>query len=370
MKYSLSYNAISSLCISIDQFKILYYHQDEYSQSQLDEAAKICIVFLENAIELLLKTILVSEEPLAIYKEPNSRGIRKALTKTTDTTKLEDILISEKCFQTIGYAETVERYNKKYHNSEKVYMVLKELGETRNAITHFGIDTVEQKIDFNALLINVFDVIYNYLYPQLVHLDEIGEYFTSDGLIVTTLHGPKPLFDDEFIYNNIIDFLDEVMESGTTEICVQRARDENSNLNRFIKLLSETTSDAKFAKMQKDKNIEVVYSDHFFDEGYCDFSIMKNDEEIDSFFSIYSVFHNATVLGGETGNVYFIVVHDENKVYIYDDDCYVNYPSIDEPEKDHQWIEDCQAGYCKAYNLSKRNLLLAFKHIFDCLDEK
>lgn len=55
-------------------------------------------------------------------------------------------------------------------------------------------------------IINVFDVIYNYLYPQLIGLDGIDIYFKSDDWIVDTVHGKKFLFDDKFIYNNIVYF--------------------------------------------------------------------------------------------------------------------------------------------------------------------
>ena len=133
-------NAVSSLSIAIENFKKFYYLSDRYSPSEIDEAIKICIIFLENSIELMLKDILVSTDPLSIYDQPNSKAIKNALSKVTASFKLEDILISEGNFRTIKYSETVQKYNSKYHNSEKLYHVLNILGERRNAITHFGID--------------------------------------------------------------------------------------------------------------------------------------------------------------------------------------------------------------------------------------
>lgn len=193
MKYTLSQNAISSLSIAIDNFKKFYYNGKRYSPSEIDEAIKICIVFLENSIELMLKDILVSSDPLSIYEYPNSRAIKKALLKVTDSLKLEDILVSEGKFKTISYTDTINKYNELFHESQKVYQVLNSLGEKRNAITHFGIDEPDDLVELTIEIINVFDVIYNYLYPQLIELDDIDIYFKSDGFIVDTVHGKNIL---------------------------------------------------------------------------------------------------------------------------------------------------------------------------------
>lgn len=50
-----------------DNFKNFYYNEERYSPSELNEAIKICIVFLKNAIELMLKDILASIDPMSIY---------------------------------------------------------------------------------------------------------------------------------------------------------------------------------------------------------------------------------------------------------------------------------------------------------------
>lgn len=51
VKYTLTQNAISSLSIAIESFKKFYYLEDKCSQSEIDEAVKICTIFLENSIE-------------------------------------------------------------------------------------------------------------------------------------------------------------------------------------------------------------------------------------------------------------------------------------------------------------------------------
>ena len=126
------------------------------------------------------------------YQFTNNRKakkIKQAYLQTDASHKLEDILISQGNFKTIKYNDTIEKYNNKYHQSEKVYNILKTLGETRNMITHFGIDNTDNWNEFVITILNTFDVIYNYLYPQLIELDEIGDYFTTDDIMVDTIHG-------------------------------------------------------------------------------------------------------------------------------------------------------------------------------------
>ena len=325
MKYTLAQNAISSLSIAIDNFKKFYYHEEEYKMSEIDEAKKICIVFLENAVELMLKTILISDDPVSIYKEPNSRAIKNALSKVTDSLKLEDILISEGKFQTIKYIETIEKYNNLFHKSKKVHQVLNSLGQKRNEITHFGIDESDDLGELTIQMLNTFDIIYNYLYPQLIDLDDIDIYFKSDDLVVDTVHGKKFLFDDDFVYNNIVDFLDELMESSKEYVCAVRAQNPSSKIGEFKEIKQES-------------------------------------EYLVSIFSCYSPFFNVTAFCGECGEIYFIVVHDDYDLYIYKDDSVV-WPQYNEPELDYQWIKDCDNGLCEKYNLSKRNLLLAFENV-------
>ncbi len=97
----------------------------------------------------MLKTILVSNDPVSIYKEPNSRAIKSALSNSIGSLKLKDILISEGIFQTIKYTDTIEKYNGLFHKLKKVYQVLNSLGKKRNEITYFGIEESDmEKISF------------------------------------------------------------------------------------------------------------------------------------------------------------------------------------------------------------------------------
>ena len=43
------------------------------------------------------------------------------------------------------------------------------------------------------------------------------------------------------------------------------------------------------------------------------------------------------------------------------------WPQHDNPESDYQWVKDYDNGHCKKFNLSKRNLLLAFENVLQRL---
>lgn len=360
MVYTLANNAISSLNIAIENFKKLYYHDEDYSPSEVDEAFKICITFLENALELLLKTILVEDDPLSIYVHPESRAIQNALSKVNESIRLEDILIAEGNFKTITYSEVVELYNSKFHNSDKVYRILKNLGEVRNAITHFGIDRTNSKNELIIEMLNTFDVIYNYLYPQLIKIDSIEHIFTSDDLIVETVHGVKPLFDENFIYNNIVDFLDELLETAEDFTLECRLSDPNSKINEFVEIMKIAIEDRKFDELLERNHAEIAFHACDFSKNDFYFDITKEGETFDSIFSCYSRFFNVTAFCNEVGAIYFLVAHDTHDLYLYGNNSNSFWPQWSDPEPDMLWVNDFDNGSCQKLNLSKRNILKAF----------
>lgn len=369
MVYTLANNAISSLNIAIENFKKFFYHNESYSYSEVDEAFKISITFLENALELLLKTILVEDDPLSIYVHPESRAIQNALSKVNESIRLEDILIAEGNFKTITYSEAIELYNNKFHNSDKVYCILKSLGEVRNAITHFGIDRANSKDKLIIEMLNAFDVIYNYLYPQLIKIDSIGHFFTSDDLLVETVHGIKPLFDENYIYNNIVDFLDELMETAEDFTLVCRLADPGSKINEFIELLKAAIEDRKFDDLLKRNQAKIEFHTCDFSANNFCFDIIKEGAVFDSIFSCYSRFFNVTAFCNEVGVIYFLVAHDNHELYLYENDSNSFWPQWSDPEPDMLWVKDFENGSCQKLNLSKRNILKAFDVITSCTNE-
>lgn len=363
MKYTLAKNAVSSLYIAIENFKKFFYYKDKYSPSEIDESLKICIVFLENAIELLLKAILVETDELSIYKYPKSTTIKDAHSKVDETNKLEDILLSEKNFQTISYAEAIKKYNAKYYNSDKLFNVLSNLGQMRNPIMHFGIDT----INFNETIIsiiNVFDIIYNYLYPQLTKIESVATYFTSDEIFVKTIHGYKPLTDNESVYNNMVDFIDELLECTKEYICVLRASNPDSKIYEFLSLMKSVFRDKKFIAMLENHNVQIKFSSNCnFDANVFDFDIVKNSERCTAIFSRYSPYFNVTSFCDDCTEIRFLVVHDKHELYVYSKDTHIEYTSCDEIEPEYHWLRDLENGLCKKFTLSKRNLAFALENI-------
>lgn len=357
--YKLAQNGVSSLNLSIEYFKKLFYFSDRYNQYETDDNFKICITFLENAIELLLKTILVNDDPLSIYESPESKTIKKALLKVSSRQKLEDILISEGSFRTIKYFDTIKKYNEHYHKSDKIYNILSWLGEIRNAITHFGV-SIDDTNELIVSLIDVYDVIYNYLYPQLLEIDSIEEFFTSDALIVKTIHGLKPLFDDDYTYNNILDFLDELLEESERYSLESRLDKPKYKINEFIELMKSAVEDPKFSKILYKNNANIEFEDCDYEKNDFYFNIVKNGNIDDTILSCYSRYFNVTSFCNESGRIYFVVAHNNRKIYVYKNFADSYWPQISDPEPDEQWEMDFQKGLCDKMNLSKNNILIAF----------
>lgn len=213
-------------------------------------------------------------------------------------------------------------------------------------------------------IINAFDVIYNYLYPQLIELDDIGEYFTSDDLTVDTIHGTKPLFDNNFIYNNIVDFLDELMETSKDYTCALRASNTKSKIYEFTEILNVVIKDRKFSQMLERNNAQINFTTFEFESNNFYFEAIKNSEEWDNIGSCYSPYYNVTAFCGECGKIYFLIVHDKHELYVYDHNKDVIWPQHDEAEPDNIWLTNRVDGACEKLNLSKRNLLYAFESIF------
>lgn len=356
MKYSLQKNAFSSLSIAIDRFKHIYYYDDE--QSIFEENIKMCAIFLENSVELLLKSILVLHDPLSIYLEPNSKKIQKAMLKVDKNNSLEDILIINGDFKTITYTEAINKcYN--YYQSEKVKNILKELGYIRNSITHFGIVGIDS--EYIIAFINVFDAIYNYLYPEIIEIEEISDYFTSDEMFVSTIHGYKPLFDKKFIYNNIVDFLDELMETSKKWCYESRLLNPKYKIEIFNSIFEDLLKTNNFKKLFSYYDSKLIISNSSDVYDYY-LEIWHREEIWDCLMLHYSPYYNSSIFIGDNGRIYFRVDHSSGKIYIYDHE--ITLPSIEEKEfEDYEWQEHINKGFCKSYNLTKKHLKFAFEKI-------
>lgn len=360
MKFTLSQNGISSLSIAIEHFKKFYYSESTKRSSEIDEEIKIALVFLENAMELLLKSVLITIDETSIYRCPESKRIQKAKSLVNTENTLAEILLKSGNFKTIDYHEVVDKYIELTgETSKKFEHILKQLSYVRNSITHFGLDITSYD-EIVLLFFNTFDVIYNYLYDKLSSLDDIGGYFTSDEMIVDTIHGSKFLFSEDFIYNNIIDLLDEILVDNNDYIFKLRANNGNTKISLFSNLLAETIEDKNFKKMLDFHNIRMSVSKEDILNHNYDFNLDFSENISIEVLARYSPFYNATVFMNDGAEIMFIVLHNESVFYLYKED--VTYPELDERENDNQWIVDEQNNLCEKYNLSKRNLIKAFEY--------
>ena len=362
VKFTLSQNAISSLNIAIEHFKKFYYSDDSKSlnESEMNEEIKIALVFLENSIELLLKVILVTIDETCIYKCPESKRIKKAQARVNDENTLADILLQDGSFRTIDYYEVVDKYIKLTgETSKKVEIALKQLSYARNSITHFGIEIASYD-EIVLLFFNTFDVIYNYLYDHLCSLNDIDDFFTSDDVIVKTIHGYKPLFSENFIYNNILDILDEILVDNNEYIFKLRANNEKTKILEFTNVFAETIKDKKFEDLLDKHNAKISLRENDILSNEYFFNIDINESISSEVLSRYSPFYNATIFTDDSGEIVFIVAHTEGAVYSYINN--VIYPDMDVREKDMQWIEDQQNKNCIKYNLSKKGLIKVFEN--------
>lgn len=359
MRFTLPENAISSLHIAIENFKDFYYcdRAEKLNITERDEKIKIALVFLENAIELLLKSVLVTIDETCIYKDPHSKRIKKAQALVNDENTLADVLLQKSNFHTIDYHDVIKKYMELTSQSnDKVEKVLLHLSNIRNAITHFGIEIVDYD-EIVLTFINTFDVIYNYLYDNFMAIDSMEEYFTSDDVVVNTIHGKKWLVAEDGTYNNILDFLDELLIDHNDYIYALRANNPKTKISEFETLMSEAIIDKKFDWLLKTYNAEVSLGVDNIVNKDLSFDIDMQKVSI-SVISRYSAYYNATIFQDDVGNILFIVLHDEGALYAYSND--ITYPSPTDPENNRQWIEDERNGDCVKYNLSKRNLIKVF----------
>lgn len=356
MKYTLTQNALSSLSIAIEKFKSIYYESNEIEESKFDENLKICAIFLENSIELLVKAILAHNDPESIYDKPqNSPNIQEAKREVYKDNKLEDILIYIDNIKTITYKCAITKVCDNICKSEKAKKILLNLGYIRNAITHFGI--VGKDEEYIITFIEVFDVIYNYLFSKIIEIDEISDYFTDDDFLVKTVHGVKPLFDRNYIYDNIIDFLDELLQEGRGWCYEVRVKNPDYKINKFLSIYSDLVNSEKFKEMLKNYGANFQY-----ESDNIDIEIKNDNGFFDYLLATYSPFYNYTCFKGEYGNIYFVVEHSQDKILVYND--YMEMPEYNKPEfEELQWKAHIDDGICTEYELNEENLKLAFENI-------
>lgn len=375
MRFTILENAVNSLDIAIENFKLFYYGDEESLSQYLDKKyKKVSLVFLENAIELFLKAIIIEKTQnnllifLSTEKEPYKGIINEAkeLSKKSGE-KLEDCLVRNTNLRTITYTKSLNYYTDMFEASEKVQGVLKKLGYYRNAVTHFGVDFSENPDELLCCFIETFDVIYNYLYPQLIELDEEASYYFEDcdeNYLVETPEGTKFLIGEDGEYNNFFDFSDELLgdlsQIRLMELC---KKNPNKKIEVYLKICEEVMNTSEYTHYFETNNFNVTLNE---ETGWLECEVQGYHENV-HLIPVYSSYHNATIYFDE-GSVAIIVPHYEDKIYSYIKDS--DYPCLTEAENDKQWIEDLEKEVCMVQSLSSKNLFIALKYWFESLKYK
>lgn len=372
MRFTILENAINSLDIAIEKFHFFYYGDEESLSPYLEKKyKKISLVFLENAIELLLKAIILekTQNNLSIFLQTDKapyKGIIDEAKELSEKTgkKLEDCLLKNTNLRTITYTKSLNYYTEMFETSEKIQGVLRKLGYYRNAITHFGIDFSENPDELLCCFIETFDVIYNYLYPQLIELDGEASYYFEDcdeNYFVKTPEGTKFLIGWDGKYNNFFDFSEELL-GDLSQIRLMKLckKNPNKNVEVYLNICEEVMSDSEYEAYFKANNLNV-----FMDEetGWLECEVEGYHEDA-SLSPVYSSYYNATIYFDE-GSVAIIIPHYENKIYSYIKDS--DYPCLTEAENDKQWLGDLEKGICMVQSLSSKNLFIALKYWFENL---
>lgn len=337
-------NAIDSLQITIDFF-------DKWTRCSIDRGdryLKLSIVFLHNSMELLLKALLIKKDDTIIYTQISEMELDKARKECKrKKITLDECLIKNYGIKTISYGSAVKLYAEYYKCDDKVVNVLNSLGDYRNAITHFGIDSTQEVDKLYNIVYESFAIVIYEFWDELVEIDEYFEY------------------------NDVIDMFEawyEVGENFQLAVCVENCK---RKINVFTNILKAVIYSGKFRNYVETYNIKVEVGTKDFDTNriFLDFEILQEYVSVATFYSPY--FNYTFFCDAETLEIWFVVNHYEDKVYIYYED--VEYIPTKEREN---MIRDDIGVRCEVKPLTEnriRNIIIErLRGIYDTLqsDEK
>ncbi|GCF94253.1 hypothetical protein NRIC_21440 [Enterococcus florum] len=366
MKFTILENAVNSLDIAIENFQLFYYGEEDSLSAYSDSKhKKISLSFLENAIELLLKAIIIekTKDSLSIFLKTDREPFKQIVDEARELSeknglKLEDCLIQNTSMKTITYTQSVRYYEGLFEVDEKVRGVLGKLGNYRNAITHLGIDFTDKPDELLCCFTETFDVIFNNLYPELLELDEEARYYFEDcdeDFMVRTPEGVDSLVGEDGYYNNFFDFTHELLTDLSQEIIMDLcSKNPDKRILKFFKTCEKIRSHTDYMEYFKENNLDIQK------EGDTEWLLCEyaNSTETTYLAPVYSSYYNATIYFDDS-QVVFIVPHYENKIYHYMET--IKYPVLEEPENVRQWEKDLEDGKCRALKLSAKNLFEVLK---------
>ena len=206
---------------------------------------------------------------------------------------------------------------------------------------------------------------YQNLYEKIITLEKIEPFFTDGKIFVRTIHGIKYLTDDNGIYNNIIDFFDELVELLPYVSLGYRIKKEKYNIQEYLLLLDNTISSPNFKKMI-DYYGASLEMENCMDNILHSFELGYEDEAWDSLIPVYCPYYNATTYIGECGVIYFRILHSTREIVIYHEE--TDMPESNMPQyEESDWNSHIECGVAQKYSLTKRNIKKAFETIIQIM---
>lgn len=301
MKLTLINNAIDSLQIAMKTYHRWnnnYYKWNNKNEENWD--LKITVEFLHNAIELLVKAILLKIDDQSIYCDRQEEIIEEARKEVVrKNILLEEYLIKNDKIKTCSYEEVLEKYfkiNSEYPNRAKI--CLKRLGTYRNRIMHFGIDADENGDFFDLLAV-------------------IHESFNI--ILIDNFYEDLLKVDEYFEYNDVVDILEPLQECNEDDWKKFAAKIPQKNISNFLGILEKTVKSSELNSFLQYYDIEIedksVYEDNDIDLRF------KCKEKMISFSTIYDALYNCTtfVKFNYPYRMICSIMHSDNKIYIYND---------------------------------------------------
>ena len=344
MKYSLQDNARNSLQLAIEFFG--YSEQFEHFMcldKNEESNLKIALSFLENALELLLKLILSRQDPNCIYTKPTIEQINaaRAIAEKDDSISYDEAMILIGNVKTITYSQAIDLYAIQYRANSKIKSVLKKIGYLRNAVTHLGINTEEER-------------------------EQVEDYMSLGfGLILQVLYPQMKVADPYYNYNDVVDMVESFC-------CVpaQRPIHAIDTEKLFRHNLLEAIFSVRFQEFAKTNGFELdsdMTSEVLNGTGDGEFLYVEADngeKYIGQFYTKYLLLENVTLIYEIEGlDIQFLYVHDTNEViYIGPGKCCMFADFDDEDDagefkKYFEWFIDEETADCKKYPLSETNLI-------------
>ncbi|HBF4443203.1 TPA: hypothetical protein KON86_002833 [Clostridioides difficile] len=336
MKLKMIDNAIDSLKLVMRYFH--YYNKYEICNKN-NTYLKLIIIFLHNAIELLLKSILINENELLIYEDLSQNKLHEGIRirkSHNNTLSLDEILIKKEGIKTITYTNLITTYCNIFDADKKTQIVLSDLGKLRNSVTHFGIDKSD---DFDDMLITIYEsinIILNVLYDEL---EEIDDYFG---------------------YNDVRDILEPLVEGWEDFIMHSYINTYGDKFTKTANLLAEIIFSPKFEEFLETNNITFEVDKNKLLNHDISIKFKHNDSEL-NIKNTYSPFHKCIILEDAEGGIYFVVDCEKDLLYCYSE--YVEYERY--PEGYKQWEIDEKNNKCKKKKFTKENLEKELQKLLD-----